>query len=112
MVTTVVQLTVDSITYYHVELPKHEILLAEGLPVESYLETGGRSAFANAGTVTQLHPDFAPDQARVAMVWQSFSCAPLLGDGSQLARAWTKLQLQAAMLGASADKRRSRAKTR
>jgi hypothetical protein len=107
--TTVVQLKVDSITYYHVELPGHEILLADGLPVESYLETGGRSAFANAGTVMQLRPDFAPDQARVAMMWQNFSCAPLLGDGDQLARARMKLQLQAAMLSASPPKRRGRA---
>ena len=28
----------DFIEYYHVELPNHDLLLAEGLPAESYLE--------------------------------------------------------------------------
>ena len=28
------------VTYWHVELPEHDVLLAEGLPAESYLDTG------------------------------------------------------------------------
>jgi hypothetical protein len=106
--TTVVLLMVDTITYYHIELPRHDVLLAEGLPVESYLETGGRAAFTNGGAATELHPDFAPDQSRVAMTWQNFACAPLLGDGDQLARTRMKLDLQAAMLGFVGTKQRKR----
>jgi len=49
----------DRVTYFHVELPRHDVLLAEGLPVESFLDTGNRAAFANAGRVTQMHPRFA-----------------------------------------------------
>jgi autotransporter-associated beta strand protein len=37
-----------AVTYYHVELETHDLLLAEGLPAESYLDTGNRAAFANA----------------------------------------------------------------
>jgi phospholipase/lecithinase/hemolysin len=44
---TIVQEPVDEVTYWHVELPEHDVLLAEGLPVESYLDTGNRDAFAN-----------------------------------------------------------------
>ncbi len=33
------------ITYWHAELDAHAVLLAEGLPVESYLDTGNRAAF-------------------------------------------------------------------
>ncbi len=29
-------------SYYHVELPHHDVLLAQGLPAESYLDTGNR----------------------------------------------------------------------
>ncbi len=31
--------------YYHVELDRHDVILAEGLPVESYLDTGNRHVF-------------------------------------------------------------------
>jgi hypothetical protein len=36
---------VEEVTYWHVELPEHGALLAEGLPCESYLDTGNRAAF-------------------------------------------------------------------
>jgi hypothetical protein len=48
------------VTYFHVELEAHDILLAEGAPSESYIDFGNRSAFDNAGMVRMLHPDFAP----------------------------------------------------
>ena len=38
----------DRITYWHVELAGHDILLAEGLAAESYLDTGNRDAFRMA----------------------------------------------------------------
>jgi hypothetical protein len=31
----------DSVTWWHVELPQHAVLLAEGLPCESFLDIGG-----------------------------------------------------------------------
>src|SRR5580658_1153527 len=37
---TIRQIVVPEVTYYHVELPAHDVILAEGLPVESYLDTG------------------------------------------------------------------------
>ncbi len=42
---TVVAEEVESITYWHVELNRHEVIFAEGLPCESYLDTGNRNAF-------------------------------------------------------------------
>ncbi len=38
----------DAIEYFHVELDRHDVLLAEGVPAESYLDTGNRTMFANA----------------------------------------------------------------
>lgn len=105
---TVTQVGVDAVTYYHLELPRHDVLLADGLPAESYLETGGRSAFENGGGALQLHPDFAPDEARVAMVWRSFGYAPLLGEDGQLERARTKLAWQAALLARTPERRSRR----
>ena len=45
----------DQVEYWHVELEGHDILLAEGVEAESYLDTGNRAAFEN-GTVVMLHP--------------------------------------------------------
>ncbi len=47
--TTIRQEAVAAIDYYHVELDAHDVVLAEGLPAESYLDTGNRDAFANGG---------------------------------------------------------------
>ena len=47
--TTIAQVPMDAVTYWHLELPRHDVLLAEGLPAESYLDTGNRGAFANGG---------------------------------------------------------------
>ena len=41
--------TAGWITYWHLELDRHDVLLAEGLPCESYLDTGNRSAFDRGG---------------------------------------------------------------
>jgi hypothetical protein len=57
--TTVCRQQVFAVDYYHVELDSHDILLAEGLPAESYLDTGDRRDFANGGGVMTLHPDLA-----------------------------------------------------
>jgi hypothetical protein len=48
------------VTYFHVELEEHDILLAEGAPSESYIDLGNRDAFENAGVVQMLHADFTP----------------------------------------------------
>jgi hypothetical protein len=50
---TITQEKVDEITYWHVELTRHAVLLAEGLPCESYLDTGNRASFGNAASVQQ-----------------------------------------------------------
>jgi hypothetical protein len=101
--TTVTQIDVRTVTYYHIELPVHDVLLAEGLPAESYLETGGRFAFQNGGGAMQLHPDFAPDEARVGMVWRNFGYAPLIGSNGEVDRVRARLACQAQMLGFPVD---------
>jgi hypothetical protein len=76
--TTIAQVPCDTVTYWHVELPRHDVILAEGLPVESYLETGGRAGFVNGGDIVSLYPDFA------SRIWEAEGCAPLLVAGAAL----------------------------
>jgi hypothetical protein len=75
---SVSQEATTEITYWHVELTRHDIILAEGLACESYLDTGNRRAFSGGGVV-DLHPDFAH------YVWEAEGCAPLVVCGPKLA---------------------------
>jgi hypothetical protein len=43
---TVAREPADSVTYLHIELDTHDVLLAEGMPCESFLDTGNRAALA------------------------------------------------------------------
>jgi hypothetical protein len=72
---TITQVPVPSVEYFHVELPTHAVLLAEGLPVESYLDVNSRTNFANGGASVELFPDFA------TRTWESHGCAPLVVTG-------------------------------
>jgi hypothetical protein len=83
------------ITYYHIELDTHDILLAENLPAESYLDTGNRSLFENAGVPVGLHPDFSEGQARREVE----SCAPFADKPEQVEPMWRALALRAEQLG-------------
>ncbi len=80
------------VTYWHVELDRHDVILAEGTPCESYLDTGNRGAFANGGKAVALHPDFA------RRIWQNQGCAPILTDPAdpRLRRLHTRLLARAA----------------
>jgi hypothetical protein len=69
------------LSYYHVELPRHAVLLAEGLAAESYLEAGDRGNFANGGGVAALYPDFA------TLRWEAQGCAPLVVTGAEVEAA-------------------------
>jgi Ca2+-binding RTX toxin-like protein len=95
---TVTQESVADVTYYHVELAgpdgaaTHDILFANGLETESYLDTGNRAAFANAGPVATLHPAFGRDP------WDA-GCAPLLLDGPEVEALRVHLQAQATTIG-------------
>ncbi len=77
--TSIAQEARDDITYWHVELARHDVVIAEGLPCESYLDTGNRSAFENADGPVELHPEFA------RTVWAAQGCAGILTDPSELA---------------------------
>jgi len=90
---TIRQEPADAVTYFHVELAAHDVLLAEGLACESYLDTGNRAAFANGGGAMMLHADFARRH------WNAAACAQLVEAGAALAVARTRLLVRAGALG-------------
>lgn len=90
---SIVQEARARVQYFHVELDAHDVLLAEGLPAESYLDTGNRAAFANGGSVVMAQPDFARG------VWAARACAELVLDGPVLEAVRSLLHARAAAIG-------------
>jgi Hint domain len=80
---TIAQISVDQITYYHIELSSHDVMLAEGLPVESYLDTGDRDNFLKGGRPIRLFPDFSGSN-HSSLVWEAKGCAPLKVNGPEV----------------------------
>lgn len=70
-----------SVTYFHVELDRHDVLLAEGAAAESYLEMDNRHNFENGGLIVALHADFAPAEGALRE-----GCAPRIREGEALDR--------------------------
>ena len=89
---TIVQVPRERVEYWHVELDGHDILLAEGLPAESYLDVGNRSAFVNGAASLDAHPDFAPKHGGA-------TCAAPAHEGPVVARAKAALLARAVELG-------------
>jgi T5SS/PEP-CTERM-associated repeat protein len=82
---SIVQVRRDRVRYFHVELPRHSVILAEGLTVESYLDAGDRANFED-GTVIRLFADFA-GRLETAVLWEAQGVAPLVQAGEALAAA-------------------------
>jgi hypothetical protein len=87
--------SITSYIYYHVELAEHGILLAENLPTESYLDTGNRGNFANAGLVA-MTPSFGVDAN--CKNWAN-AAAPLTVRAACVAPIWQMLNARAQLLG-------------
>jgi hypothetical protein len=88
---TIVQVPMQRVTYYHVELPAHDVLLAEGLPAESFLDLRDGSNYANRLGPTRLHPDYS-----VGM-WEAFGCARLIVTDPELEAARALVEMFARM---------------
>ncbi len=82
------------ITYFHVELDAHDILVAEGLPAESYLDTGNRAFFVGGDMPMALYPDRTGQARREAEL-----CAPFAADPERVEPIWRRLAVRSAMLG-------------
>ena len=85
--TSITQVKRDRVRYFHVELPRHAVILAEGLTVESYLDTGDRMDFEQGG-VMRLFPDFgAARRPDAAWIWETKGAARLIMMGRKLREA-------------------------
>jgi hypothetical protein len=89
--TTVAPIEVEEISYWHVELDSHDILIANNLPAESYLAMGNRTFFGEAGATFE-----ALDGGE--RTYADF-CRPVATDGPVLDFVRDRLMIQAQALG-------------
>ncbi len=90
--TITVEHRMAEVTYFHIELEGHDVVLAEGAAAESWLDTGNRAWFENApvarlavqGTLDAYGEGF--DAAR--------ACAPMVQGGPELAAIRDALALR------------------
>jgi hypothetical protein len=76
-------------TYWHVELESHDVLLADGLPCESYMDAGNRAFFGRAyGRLAKIDPD------RVAESLTRYA-RPFVNDGPIVAAIRERLAARA-----------------
>ena len=78
------------VTYHHIELESHDVVLAEGVGAESWLDTGNRGWFENA-PVALLAVDRTLDAYGTG--WDATRpCAPVLHGGARLAAIRARIE--------------------
>lgn len=80
------QVAVDAVRYFHIELESHDVVLAEGLPVETYLDTGDRGAFSNGAGALALHPAWGSAARDVTLIMDALGAAPFKVAGVEVER--------------------------
>jgi hypothetical protein len=85
-----------SVTYHHFELGQHEVVFANGLPAETYLDTGNRMSFhRREDTVFVPHPDFSTISDLAFFTWDAQGYAELVVTGPRLERVRSHLAARA-----------------
>ncbi len=75
------------VDYVHIELARHDVILAEGAPSETFLDNDSRNAFHNAAEFGRLYPD--------APLTEPVFYAPRVVDGFELEAIRLRLELVA-----------------
>jgi len=110
------EMTETLVTYYHVELPAHNAILAEGLPAESYLETSEEnrhffkdttaSTSSTTSNVTKMdaqYPACPEDTPAWKHIWDTQGYAKLTQDGPILETVKAMLAERAQELNAKVE---------
>ena len=80
----VTQENTSKISYYHVELENHNVIYAEGLPAESYLDDGNRSFFSDTWAGEELptiSPEFSEKSPNYQAIWAAKGFASVVRSG-------------------------------
>ncbi len=75
---SIVQVPMDRVSYHHIELTQHDVVLAHGLPTETFLDLKDGFDYGRGPAPTRLFPDYS------ARMWEAFGCARLIVTGPEL----------------------------
>jgi hypothetical protein len=89
---TIARVEVDTVSYWHVELDSHDILIANNLPAESYMDMDNRAFFEEAGGKLDT---FVRGNGKT---YEDF-CRPVVTEGSVLEFARERLLARAEAIG-------------
>ena len=87
---TITRVDTDEIEYWHLELESHDVLVAEGLPAESYLDCGNRDWFCGGS---------AESDPKRAGEYHARAARPYLGEEPEVDAARIRLRSRAETLG-------------
>ncbi len=74
----------ERVEYLHIELDTHDVILAEGVPAETFLDEDNRGMFHNAAEFRALYPNGPQGRAQY--------CAPRLEDGEAVEKILNRLK--------------------
>lgn len=83
--------TIRAYTYYHLETEEHSVIWADGMPCESYLDTGNRASFTQHGNMAVLR--------RVPRSWSENAAAPLATDRATVEPLHRRTERRAILMG-------------
>jgi hypothetical protein len=78
---SIVQVPMDRVSYHHIELARHDVVLAQGLPAETFLDLKDGVDYGRGPAPTRLYPDHS------ARMWEAFGCARLIITGPEFLAA-------------------------
>jgi hypothetical protein len=99
---TIAQIAVETVTYWHIELDEHDILLAENQPAESYLESDNRAFFVENDIVSA---DSRPDAVDPSTLPRADFCRPRHDAGPLVVAFRAQLRARARELGWELDEK-------
>ncbi len=94
---TIARVEVDRVSYWHVELDSHDILIANNLPAESYMDMDNRAFFEEAGAELDT---FVRGNGKT---YEDF-CRPVVTEGRVLEFARERLLARAEAIGWTAGR--------
>jgi hypothetical protein len=92
--TTIRQVARPTVTYHHIELSRHAVILSEGLPTESFLDTGADSAMLLGDDEEFMQPAFGRERPEAQLIRDALGCAPICVVGPEVERVRGRLGLR------------------
>ena len=96
---------VETVEYFHIELDRHDVIIAEGAASESFVDDDSRGMFHNEPDYRALYPG-------AAVAASAQYCAPRLDDGYQVEAVRLRISLRAGLSSSASDRSGSVARLR